>query len=124
MIRGAGAGQGAGGEGDLEVVAAGVAVEVENFAAEEKAGAEARSHGLGDDFLEADTAGRHHGALETFVVDDGEGPGFEALRKIFEKQTWYKPVTSNASSLNLNEVERINIALIQNMEKVKAKYDL
>ncbi len=46
------------------------------------------------------------------------------LRKIFEKQTWYKPVTSNASSLNLNEVERINIALIQNMEKVKAKYDL
>jgi len=46
-----------------------------------------------------------------------------SLRNIFEKQSWYKPVTSNANSLKFNEVERINIALIQNMEKIKAQND-
>ena len=45
------------------------------------------------------------------------------LRKIFSNQSWYKPVTSNASSLKLNQVEQINIALIQNMEKVKSQED-
>ena len=41
-----------------------------------------------------------------------------SLSKIFAAQEWYTPVTSNASALKLNEIERINIALIQNMEKV------
>lgn len=47
----------------------------------------------------------------------------KSLRKIFGKQPWYKPTTSNASSLKLSETEQINIALIQNMEKVKSRYE-
>ena len=47
----------------------------------------------------------------------------KALRKVFAGQSWYKPTTSDASSLKLNETERINIALIQNMEKIKSLDD-
>lgn len=47
----------------------------------------------------------------------------KSLRKIFGKQSWYKPTTSNASSLKLSEIELINIALIQNMEKVKSRFE-
>jgi hypothetical protein len=46
----------------------------------------------------------------------------KALQKVFKGQSWYKPVTSNASSLKFSEIERINIALIQNMEKIKANF--
>ena len=42
------------------------------------------------------------------------------LNKIFKEQSWYKPTTSDASSLKLNEIERINITLIQNMEKIES----
>lgn len=45
------------------------------------------------------------------------------LNKIFKEQSWYLPSTSDASSLKFNEIERINIALIQNMEKIKSTED-
>ncbi len=47
----------------------------------------------------------------------------KALFKTFKEQLWYKPFTSDASSLKLNEIERINLALIQNMEKIKSQDD-
>lgn len=45
------------------------------------------------------------------------------LNKIFKEQSWYRPTTSDASSLKFNEIERINITLIQNMEKIKSTED-
>ena len=42
----------------------------------------------------------------------------KSLRKIFGKQPWYKPTTSNASSLKLSEIEQINILPSGDMEVV------
>jgi len=77
-LKGAGGG-GGGGPGPLEVEAAEMAGDVDDFADEEKAAEIAGFHGFAGEFASVDAAGGDFGFLVAFGGGGGNGPGVELL---------------------------------------------